>query len=163
MTNIGSSIVHQQQYVEVCLGMLTFYSYWIHMDSVGITKPGGQSKTYELSSKDPKGQPVSIKAGSTYSYLPAKISDQIAADFPGAKYLPDINVYEVDCALASQDGTVDFGFGKTVIHVPYSEIIFTPPGDRCFLGVGESVGDYAGLGSEYPTKNNVCAGINMEL
>lgn len=111
------------------------YSYWIHMKSVGITKPGEvTSKLYAPSSSDPLGQPVFLDSGGTISRLPTALVNSIIADFPGATEDGDSGLYLVDCSVGDQAGTVDFGFGNTVINVPYSEFIWHIEG-FCYLGI----------------------------
>ncbi|KAH6694236.1 aspartic peptidase domain-containing protein [Leptodontidium sp. MPI-SDFR-AT-0119] len=109
--------------------------YWIHMKSVGITKPGEvTSKLYAPSSSDPLGQPVFLDSGGTISRLPTALVNSIIADFPGATEDGDSGLYLVDCSVGDQAGTVDFGFGNTVINVPYSEFIWHIEG-FCYLGI----------------------------
>jgi hypothetical protein len=104
------------------------------MKSIGITKPGEAAKTYTLPGKDPKGQPVFLDSGGTLSRLPTPLFNEIIADFPGATEDGTSGLYLVDCALASQDGTVDFGFGNTIISVPYNEFIWHISGS-CYVGI----------------------------
>jgi hypothetical protein len=33
-----------------------------------------------------------------------------------------------------QSGTLDFGFGNTIIKVPYSEWIWQPAAEECYFG-----------------------------
>ncbi|KAG4416051.1 hypothetical protein IFR04_010814 [Cadophora malorum] len=109
--------------------------YWIHMKSVGITKPGEvTSKLYAPSSSDPLGQPVFLDSGGTLSRLPTALVNSIIADLPGATEDGSSGLYLVDCSVADQAGTVDFGFGNTVINVPFSEFIWHIEG-FCYLGV----------------------------
>ncbi|KAH7369496.1 aspartic peptidase domain-containing protein [Rhexocercosporidium sp. MPI-PUGE-AT-0058] len=109
--------------------------YWIHMKSVGITKPGEvSSKLYAPSSSDPLGQPVFLDSGGTLTRLPAAVVKAIIADFPGATEDGNSGLYLVDCSVGDQAGTVDFGFGNTVINVPFSEFIWHIEG-ICYLGV----------------------------
>jgi len=103
--------------------------YWITLKSVGITKPGKSPKTYSSSSI-----PVFLDSGTTVSLLPQSIFDAIVADFPGAT--PRANgFYTVDCAIASQLGTIDFTFGNTIINVPYREFLWHSATDVCVLGL----------------------------
>ncbi|KAH0555740.1 hypothetical protein GP486_006315, partial [Trichoglossum hirsutum] len=108
--------------------------YWIYMTSLGITKPGQSPKSYTLSG-GAQGQPVFLDSGATLSGLPPALAAAIVADFPGATLDPSTNLYTVDCAVASQAGTVDFGFGNTTIHVPYHEFIWRDPTGTCNVGV----------------------------
>jgi hypothetical protein len=108
------------------------------MNSVGITKPGSTvSKIYPPTSADPQGQPVFLDSGGTLSRLPTPLFNAIIADFPGATQEGTSGIYRVDCALASQNGTVDFGFGSTIIHVPYNEFIWHI-GTSCYVGLAAS-------------------------
>jgi hypothetical protein len=105
------------------------------MASVGITKPGSTtSKLYAPTSSDPLGQPVFLDSGGTLSRLPTRLFNDIIADFPSAKQVGTTGLYTVDCAVAKEDGTVDFGFGNTIIRVPYYEFIWHIE-DYCFIGL----------------------------
>jgi hypothetical protein len=114
------------------------------MTSVGITKPGAPPKVYPPSSSNPLGQPVFLDSGSTVSLLPSALVAEIVADFPGATLdLGGSGLYIVPCSVASEAGTVDFGFGNTVIHVPYHEFVWFIESNTCVLGV--SANDVAPL------------------
>ena len=114
------------------------------MTSAGITKPGESPKLYAPTSNDPKGLPVVLDSGTTRSFLPKALFQAIGADFPSAVLDPS-GTYVVDCAVADQAGTVDFGFGNTTIHVPYHEFIWHV-GSFCVLGIGEVKGKVPILG-----------------
>ncbi len=107
------------------------------MTSVGITKPGAAPKLYPPSSSNPSGQAVFLDSGGTLSGLPTALFNAIAADFPSATFQASSGLYIVNCAVANQPGTIDFGFGNTVIHVPYREFIWFEPGGTnvCALGM----------------------------
>lgn len=114
--------------------------YWVHMTSVGIKKPGQAEKKYSQSAT-----PVFLDSGSSLSNLPSAIVNQMVADFPDAKFIPEIQMYQIDCAHVGQDGFFSFSFGSMVIDVPYKEFIKTVDGQNCFLGtlineVGISLG-----------------------
>ncbi|KAH8747426.1 aspartic peptidase domain-containing protein [Hyaloscypha sp. PMI_1271] len=112
-----------------------FHRYWIYMTSVGITKPGAAPKTYSGLST-PAGQPVFLDSGGTLSRLPTTLFNAILADFPTATADPaGSGIYEVPCSVAAQDGTMDFGFGNTVVHVPFHEFIWQADTNLCALGV----------------------------
>jgi hypothetical protein len=101
---------------------------------MGITKPGKGPKVYDPISRNPHGQAVFLDSGSTLTSLPTRLFKAIGRDFPTATF--DSGFYGVDCAVADQDGTVDFGFGNIIIHVPYREIIWHIPGSSaCILGI----------------------------
>lgn len=105
------------------------------MSSVGITKPGQAPKKYAPTSTNPKGQAVFLDTGSTLSNVPTSLFNAILADFPGATLDPAAGTYQVDCKYASEHGTVDFGFGNKVIHVPFKEFLWQPAPGYCYLGV----------------------------
>lgn len=109
--------------------VLTCCSYWVNMKSMGITKPGQAPKTYSQS-----GIPVFLDCGSSIANLPTFLVNQILADFPGATYLPEPQIYQIDCSFATQDGTVNFGFGDIIFNVPYSEFIMQQSSNFCYLG-----------------------------
>jgi hypothetical protein len=105
------------------------------MSSVGITKPGAAPKTYPAPS-NPAGQPVFLDSGGTLSRLPTTLFNAILADFPTATADPaGSGIYEVPCSVAAEDGTMDFGFGNTVVHVPFHEFIWQAGTNLCALGV----------------------------
>ncbi|KAI6714856.1 hypothetical protein PZA11_007746 [Diplocarpon coronariae] len=108
--------------------------YWVHVTSIGITKPGEAKKLYPPTSTDPKGQPAFLDSGGTVTRLPTALVAAIVADFPGAVEDGNTGIYAVDCAVADMNGTVDFGFGNTVINVPYQEFMWHISG-FCYLGL----------------------------
>jgi hypothetical protein len=126
------------RFVLTFLNIVSFtnpFRYWIYMTSVGITKPGQAPKTYPPPS-NPAGQAVFLDSGGTLSRLPTPLFNAILADFPSATADPSNNgIYEVPCSVVSQDGTMDFGFGNTVIHVPFHEFIWEADTNLCVLGV----------------------------
>ena len=116
------------------------------MTSVGITKPGESSKSYDLPSGLPQGLPVFLDSGGTLSRLPTSLARAIVADFPGASL--ENGIWVVDCLFADQDGTVDFGFGNTTISVPFHEFIWQPAPDLCLLGVIQDTRNQPVLGGK---------------
>jgi hypothetical protein len=100
------------------------------MSSVGITQPGNASKIYTNPTYE---QAVFLDSGNTLSHLPADLVAAMLDDFPG--YADNGNgLYTVPCSYRSQPGTLDFGFGNTVIHVPYHEFIWMAE-STCVFGV----------------------------
>jgi hypothetical protein len=99
------------------------------MSSVGITIPGAASKIYTSQTYE---QAVFLDSGGTLSRLPANLVAAMIADFPGAVDNGN-GLYTVPCSYRSQAGTLDFGFGNTVIHVPYHEFIWVT-GSACVFG-----------------------------
>ncbi|KAJ5033565.1 uncharacterized protein L3040_008677 [Drepanopeziza brunnea f. sp. 'multigermtubi'] len=111
-----------------------FARYWVYMNSIGITKPGEAKKLYTLPSTDPRGQPVFLDSGGTLTRLPSTLVNAIVADFPGAVNDGGSGLYLVDCATANKTGSIHFGFGDTVIDVPYRDFMWHILG-MCYLGI----------------------------
>jgi hypothetical protein len=106
-----------------------FPRYWINMTSVGITTPGSSSST--LITEPNTNQAIFPDSGSTLSQLPSQLFNSMLAFFPTA--VNDSNAWTVPCDLKAQDGTFDFGFGNTTIHVSYHEFIWFD-GVQCWFG-----------------------------
>jgi hypothetical protein len=110
------------------------HRYWVALDSVGTTGPGGGgAKVYPSSSG-----PVVIDSGSTLSLLPAEVVRMMAQDL-GGQYSSREGVYFVSCAQkqwAERSGhTVDFRFGGgAVVSVPFSEFVWHADDRHCVLG-----------------------------
>ena len=124
------------------------------MTSVGITKPGSTtSKVYTVPSYN---QAVVLDSGSTISTLPQNLVSAMLADFTGVSQPVAGGLYLVDCNQATLSGTLDFGFGNTVIHVPYHQFIWIPnPGSGyCYFGA---------VGADPSTNNVWILGGNFPL
>lgn len=107
--------------------------YWVDMDHISLTEPGGQTKRYENTSMT-----VFLDSGATLTLFPPDLANKIAADF-GAKSVDITGMYPVDCALNDMPGTLDFAFDGVTIRVPYNELIRefqTILGELCYLGIG---------------------------
>lgn len=52
----------------------------------------------------------------------------------GATYDAGSGLYTVPCSLASAIGSINIGFGNTIISVPYRQFIFNEGGGFCILG-----------------------------
>ena len=119
------------------------------MTSVGITTSSSNTKTYTDATYE---QAVFLDSGGTLSRLPANLVEAMLADFPGAVNQGN-GVYTVDCAYAAQAGSLDFGFGNTVIHVPFHEFIWEPAPGTCVFGAVANAEDDVDwvLGGESPS------------
>ena len=106
-----------------------FPRYWINMTSVGITTPGNSSST--LISQPNTNQAIFPDSGSTFCQLPPPLFNSILAYFPSA--VDNNGTWTVPCSLKTENGTLDFGFGNTTIHVSYHEFIWFD-GVQCWLG-----------------------------
>lgn len=101
------------------------------MNSVGITKP--ESSVSDVYTVPEYKQPVVLDSGSTLSTLPNNLVAAMLSDFTGVVSVGN-GLYEVDCHQASLSGSLDFGFGNTIIHVPYHQFIWTPVPTECYFG-----------------------------
>lgn len=104
------------------------WRYWIQLDSVGLTKPGGVPKMYANTS-----MPALLATGSTWSYLPSEIAEKLTRDLNASVW--EDGSYQVPCSIKSHPGSVDFAFGNLTIRVPYAEFITEFEGDYCALEV----------------------------
>jgi len=100
------------------------------MTSVGITPPGSSSST-SFTGAD-YNQPIFPDSGTTLSALPTDIFESLLAYFPDA-VSQGSGAYTIPCSYRSQAGTIDFGFGNTVISVKYHEW-FWFDGENCWFG-----------------------------
>ncbi|KAL7947027.1 aspartic peptidase domain-containing protein [Trichoderma barbatum] len=105
--------------------------YWVDMNSISHSPPTGRGETFTET-----GMTVFIDSGSTLTLLPPQLVRDIAEGL-GSTETDDNGFFIVDCALASQPGTIDFNFEGVTIAVPYSEMIrqvsTLPP--HCYLGM----------------------------
>ncbi|PSR76472.1 aspartic peptidase domain-containing protein [Coniella lustricola] len=109
--------------------------YWVSMNNMSLTPPSGVTKTYANTSID-----VFFDTGATLTLLPAAVANAIGEDF-GAAEADASGYYNVDCSLASIDGTVNFEFGGLTVKVPYNEFIRTTRSGStttCVLGITAS-------------------------
>ncbi|PVH85072.1 acid protease [Cadophora sp. DSE1049] len=110
-----------------------YLRYWIYMTSVGITKPGATTSKRYTVAPPAYQQAVFLDSGGTLSQLPANLVAAMLADFTGV--IDNGNgLYTVDCAQTTQAGTFDFGFGNTIIRVPFHEFIWVPAPGVCVFG-----------------------------
>ncbi|RDW71697.1 hypothetical protein BP5796_07731 [Coleophoma crateriformis] len=119
--------------------------YWIYMNSIGISPPGAYSKNYTSAGYK---QPVFLDSGGTLSRLPADIVNMMLGDFPGAVSQGN-GLFTIPCAVGAQSGTVDFGFGSTIIRVPYHQFIWTAGPNVCVLGAIATSGNSFVLGDTF--------------
>lgn len=113
--------------------------YWINMNYIGMTDSDGNSgllASGELA--------VFLDSGGTLTRLPTSVFNLIGDAFAplGAEYDDDQGVYIVDCDLAKESGSIDFGFGDQVIGVSFKNFIW-PLSDKntCILGIQADDGE----------------------
>ncbi|KAL7815579.1 acid protease [Trichoderma gracile] len=126
--------------------------YWVKMKSISLTPPA------DGTDNNNNGKPVAfpqtsmtvfLDSGSTLTLLPPALVRQIASAL-GSTQTDESGFFVVDCALTSQDGTIDFEFDGVTIRVPYAEMIrqvsTLPP--HCYLGMMGST-QFALLGDTF--------------
>jgi hypothetical protein len=111
------------------------------MTSVGITPPGATKSSLFTVPPPAYQQPVVLDSGSTLSTLPANLVTAMLNEFTGVTSLGN-GVYSVDCNQTTLSGTLDFGFGNTVINVPYHQFIWQNGGGCIFGAVGADPSTY---------------------
>ncbi|CAK7231093.1 hypothetical protein SCUCBS95973_007796 [Sporothrix curviconia] len=104
------------------------WRYWIQMDSVGFTAAGKTSSSAYSSSS----MPIVLDSGSSLSYLPQDVMDDLAKSF-GVKAQSDGSLI-VDCDAGAKGGYVDFTFDSLVISVPLSDFIWEAQAGVCAVG-----------------------------
>ncbi|KAH6848023.1 aspartic peptidase domain-containing protein [Chaetomium sp. MPI-CAGE-AT-0009] len=109
--------------------------FWLYVNGISVNQPDGNVVTVYSTPTGGKGQPVLLDSGYTLSALPAPIMQNLVSAFPSAEYLPDDDLYVVDCLDPGQGGSLDFTFGDKVINVPYYDFVWhVPDSDLCVLG-----------------------------
>lgn len=102
------------------------YRYWVDLDKVAITDSRGTSKTYS-----DKKFPVFFDTGSTLSYLPSAIVDELAKDL-GARRDPNLDQMVVPC---SHEGMLHFTFDNYTVDVDLHEFTWElSDGVTCAMG-----------------------------
>jgi hypothetical protein len=105
--------------------------------------------------------PVLLDSGSTLTYLPNAITQEIY-DAVNAVYQPSMGAAYAPCSLASSSATIDFTFSGATIKVPYNEL-FLPAGtnqfgqpitfqngeEACLFGIAPANGGMAVLGDTF--------------
>lgn len=111
--------------------------FWVYLNGISINQPNGNVVEAYSTPSGSKGQPVLLDSGYTLSALPKAIVDKIVEAFPSAEYLPDEELWLVDCLDPGQGGSLDFTFGDKVINVPYYDFVWHAPvtPQLCVLGV----------------------------
>jgi hypothetical protein len=94
--------------------------YWVALDQITLTA------TTDSTSRDlnTSGLVVQLDSGSTLSALPQDLYETLGSAFPTAQLDNTTGFYLVDCAVADQEGSVDYRFGDKVVSVLYKDAIF---------------------------------------
>jgi len=110
------------------------------MNSLSITLPDGASRNFYSPAGNNPGQPVFLDSGGTLTRLPTVMFQALAETFPTAQLDEPSGYYVVDCAVANQAGSIDFGFGNKIIRVAFKDFIWHVP-DTPFCVLGAVAGD----------------------
>ncbi|KZM24579.1 uncharacterized protein EKO05_0008605 [Ascochyta rabiei] len=96
--------------------------------------------------------PVLLDSGSSLMYLPDNVVTALYTQF-NARYDSNQGAAFVDCGLANQDGSLEFGFSGVTISVPYNELVITAAVSRgqavCILGIAPAGNSVAVLGDTF--------------
>ncbi|KAK3304875.1 aspartic peptidase domain-containing protein [Chaetomium strumarium] len=122
--------------------------FWVYVNGIRVNQPGGGVVDVYSTPAGGKGQPVLLDSGYTLSALPSPIFQKLVAAFPSAEYVPNADLYVVDCADPGQGGSLDFSFGDIVINVDYYDFVWHyPDTPYCVLGAFED--DFPVLGDTF--------------
>ena len=109
--------------------------FWLYVNGISVNQPGGNVVEVYSTPAGGKGQPVLLDSGYTLSALPTAIFNKLLAAFPSAEYVPNADLYVVDCADPGKGGSLDFTFGDTVINVDFYDFVWHyPDTPYCVLG-----------------------------
>jgi hypothetical protein len=96
--------------------------------------------------------PVLLDSGSSLMYLPDSVTRSLYQTY-NAQYDSSQGAAIVDCNLANQQGSLDFGFSGVRISVPLNELVIVASISRgqpiCILGVGPAGNSVAVLGDTF--------------
>jgi hypothetical protein len=100
-----------------------YFRYWINYTYIGITLPDEcESQALTPSNFTDRALP---DTGTSLIYLPDDVFEALLKYFPGAALDWTTGLYEVTCDLRNEvGGSIDFGFGGTLIKVPWREFLF---------------------------------------
>lgn len=95
---------------------------------------------------------VLLDSGSSLMYLPDAVTSALYTQF-NARYDSRQGAAFVDCDLANQDGSLEFGFSGVTISVPYNELVITAAVSRgqpiCILGIAPAGTGVSVLGDTF--------------
>lgn len=117
---------------------------------IALTEMGiGDNKTSLFSNSNVA---VLLDSGSSLMYLPDEVTTELYRQF-NARYDARQGAAFVDCNLANQQGSLEFGFSGVTISVPYNELVIVATVSRgqpvCILGVGPAGNGIAVLGDTF--------------
>ena len=95
---------------------------------------------------------VLLDSGSSLMYLPDEVVTALYTQF-NARYDSRQGAAFVDCGLANQEGSLEFGFSGVTISVPYNELVITAAVSRgrpvCILGIAPAGDSISVLGDTF--------------
>ncbi|KAI0380348.1 acid protease [Hypomontagnella monticulosa] len=100
----------------------SFSSFIVALTSLQASSSSG---TDSLSSQQQFPVPVVLDSGTTFSYLPTDLAEQVWREV-GAEYYSDVGVALLPCNMENSQGHFSFGFGGTggpVINVTMDELV----------------------------------------
>lgn len=100
------------------------------MTYVGVTQPNTTTSIPCTTSTYKQG--MFPDSGATLSHFPPNLFNALISHFPSAVQQSS-GSWTVDCALRSQAGTIDFGFGTKIIHVAFYDWLWEA-GGLCYFG-----------------------------
>lgn len=117
---------------------------------IALTDMGiGSNKTSLFSNSNVA---VLLDSGSSLMYLPDAVANALYTQF-NARYDSRQGAAFVDCSLANQQGSLEFGFSGVTISVPYNELVITAAVSRgqpvCILGIGPAGNSVSVLGDTF--------------
>jgi hypothetical protein len=117
---------------------------------IALTDMGvGDNKTSLFSGSN---VPVLLDSGSSLMYLPNAVCTALYTQF-SAQYDSSQGAAFVDCDLANQSGSLEFGFSGVTISVPYNELVITAAISRgrpvCILGIAPAGNSVSVLGDTF--------------
>lgn len=117
---------------------------------IALTDMGiGSNKTSLFSNSNVA---VLLDSGSSLMYLPDAVATALYTQF-NAQYDSTQGAAFVDCDLANQEGSLEFGFSGVTISVPYNELVITATVSRgqpvCILGIGPAGDSVSVLGDTF--------------
>jgi hypothetical protein len=117
---------------------------------IALTDMGiGNNKTALFSNSN---VPVLLDSGSSLMYLPDSVVTALYTRF-NARYDSSQGAAFVDCDLANQSGSLEFGFSGVTISVPYNELVIVAAISRgqpvCILGIAPAGKSVSVLGDTF--------------
>ncbi|CCX16180.1 aspartic peptidase domain-containing protein [Pyronema domesticum] len=105
--------------IDKRIGATEAREFMITLTSVGLTNDQGKSINL---TKESFAVPVLLDTGTTYTYLPSDLYNEIALQV-GANINDGTGVPTAPCDIRNYNGSVDFSFSGAIIRVPVNELV----------------------------------------